>query len=130
MGKEICPANTVANNSTLCKLYIEFSLYYSCSSIEDADSLRFGPCSHELNVHYDWHWDIQIDYGIETALKSLETDRDTENNVKIGNEQTHMLSCPPSISPLGSKVRHDGEVVALSFVGGSDLKAGTSFASR
>jgi hypothetical protein len=81
-------------------------------------------------VHYDWHWDIQIDYGIETALKSLETDRDTENNVKIGNEQTHILSTPPSISPLGSKVRHDGEVVALSFVSGSDLKAGMSFASR
>ena len=75
-------------------------------------------------MHYDWHLDIQIDYSIEAALKSLETDKDPENNViKIGDEQVHILSIPSPTPLPGSKVRRDGEVVALSFVSGSDLKA-------
>lgn len=72
---------------------------------------------HELLVHYDWHQDMQTEHMIETALLSEQTTppyvRDAPN-----------VATPPR---KAHRVRHDGEIVAVSFVSGSDLKARTFF---
>ncbi|XHG01080.1 hypothetical protein AWENTII_004482 [Aspergillus wentii] len=67
--------------------------------------------SHQLDIHYDWHWGLQRDYEIEKAQASHKyPDRE--------------YSSIPERKKPSQKKRRDGEVVALSFVGPSDFTAG------
>ena len=80
---------------------------------------------HELLVHYDWHWDIQTEHRIEMALLS-------QGQASHEATRPYELDPPKVTTPprKAHRARHDGEIVAVSFVSGSDLKARTFLPSR